>query len=70
MRHLCLLAALLTQAGCSTLQEHPYATSFAVAFVAGSIVATENQRHGGQSALAAPAMAHTGTPSCVGNSCQ
>jgi len=34
------LLALISMSGCATIQEHPYATSFAVAFIAGSIAAS------------------------------
>jgi hypothetical protein len=61
------LLALLALSGCATMQEHPYATSFAVAFVAGSIAAS--QAHDNRVSHA-PAMSQIGNPNCAGGACQ
>jgi hypothetical protein len=68
MRALALLALAAFSSGCATIQDHPYATSFAVAFVAGSIVAS--QQHDNRMSSHAPGTASIQTPSCVGGSCQ
>jgi hypothetical protein len=61
---LCLFLQLV---GCATLERHPYATSFAVALVAGSIAASgQHDNRVGH----APGTAGIGTPSCIGATCQ
>jgi hypothetical protein len=62
------LCTLLALSGCATIQDHPYATSFAVAFVAGSIAAS--QQHDNRVSPHAPGSASIQTPSCAGGSCQ
>jgi hypothetical protein len=68
MQRTALLALGMSLAGCETIQQHPVATSVAVAFVAGSIVASTH--HDDQRGGAAPSMAHIGNPVCTGGSCQ
>lgn len=60
--------AFLALAGCTTIQNHPYATSFAVAFVAGSIAAST--QHDNRVSPHAPSIATIGTPSCSTGACQ
>lgn len=60
------LLAFLGLPGCATIQNHPIATSVAVAIVAGSIAASahhDDQRGG-------PTMVNAAGPSCIGGSCR
>lgn len=61
------LLAFLGLPGCATIQNHPYATSFAVAFVAGSIAASTQHDN---RVSPAHSMSQVSTPNCAGASCQ
>ena len=63
------LLAFLALPGCATIQNHPYATSVAVALVAGSIAASQNHDNR-VSPATHPAMSQIGTPTCAGATCQ
>jgi hypothetical protein len=63
------LLAFLALPGCATIQNHPYATSFAVAFVAGSIAAS-TQHDNRVSPATRPAMSQVSAPNCAGGACQ
>lgn len=66
MTKILALLAFLALSGCATIQNHPYATGFAVAIVAGSIAASahrDDQRGG-------PAMATANGPNCVASTCR
>jgi hypothetical protein len=67
LKNLALLA-FLSLSGCATIQNHPLATSFAVAFVAGSIAAS--QAHDNRVSPNVAARASIGTPNCTGGACQ
>ncbi len=67
MKRFALLALVMLIAGCETIQQHPVATSVAVAFVAGSIVAST---HHDDQRGASPSMSHIGNPVCNGGACQ
>jgi uncharacterized protein YceK len=62
------LLAFLSLSGCATIQNHPYATSFAVAIVAGSIAAST--QHDNRVSPAHPTMSTIGSPNCAGGACQ
>lgn len=64
MKRLILLSILLS--GCATIQEHPYATAFAVAFVAGSIAASTQHDY----RQTPHAMATVQPVNCASGSCQ
>jgi len=68
MKRFAALALILALTGCETIQQHPVATSVAVAIVAGSIVASTH--HDDQRGGVAPSVSHIGNPVCVGGSCQ
>jgi len=60
------LLAFLGLSGCATIQNHPYATGFAVAIVAGSIAAsTHHDNQGG-----GPATANAAAPNCTAGACR
>jgi uncharacterized protein YceK len=64
-----ILLVLMALSGCATIQDHPYAASFAVALVAGSIIASTH--HDDQRGAAiSPEMAHIAAPSCAGGACR
>ncbi len=67
---LAALLTLLSLGGCATVQDHPYATSVAVALVAGSIAASVD--HGGDNRVShvAPAMSGIASPSCASGACK
>jgi hypothetical protein len=69
---LTLITLLLTVSGCATMERHPYATAFGMAFVAGSIAASSqhDNRVSHTDPIASPSMARIGTPNCAGGSCQ
>lgn len=60
------LLFLLALSGCATIQQHPYATSFAVAIVAGSVAASAHHDHQGGGPLTANAAA----PNCSTGACR
>jgi hypothetical protein len=63
------LLTLLSLAGCAPpafVQEHPYATGFAVAIVAGSVAASVHHDHQGGGPLTANAAA----PNCSTGACR
>jgi hypothetical protein len=70
MSRAAIFALVLSLGGCATIQEHPYATSFAVAFVPGSIAAS--QRHDFRESAVAhpPGTATIGTRNRSTGACQ
>lgn len=68
MTKILALLAFLALPGCATLQNHPYATSFAVAIVAGSIAAST--QHDNRVSPAHPTMSTISTPNCASGACQ
>lgn len=68
MMKILALLAFLALPGCATIQNHPYATSFAVAFVAGSIAAST--QHDNRVSPNAAARTSIGNPSCSTGACQ
>jgi hypothetical protein len=68
MTKILALLAFLALPGCATIQNHPYATSFAVAIVAGSIAAST--QHDNRVSPAHPTVSTIGTPTCTGSTCQ
>jgi hypothetical protein len=68
MMKILALFAFLALPSCATIQNHPYVTSFAVAFVAGSIAAST--QHDNRVSAHAPGSASIGSPNCPGATCQ
>lgn len=66
MAKILALLAFLALPGCATIQNHPYATGFAVAIVAGSIVASAHHDNQGGGPLTANAAA----PNCTTGGCR
>jgi hypothetical protein len=64
------LLAFLALSGCTTIQNHPYAASFAVAFVAGSIAASQHHDYRTSVVAPAPGVATISTPNCSTGACQ
>jgi hypothetical protein len=62
-----LILVLLSLGGCATLERHPVASSFAVAFIGGSIAASTH--HDNRTPVADP-VAHSGIPACFNGSCK
>ncbi len=62
-----LALALLLLGGCATIERHPLASSFAVAFVAGSIAASAH--HDNRTSVAAP-VSQIGAPNCANGACR